>query len=273
MNRLFPEERSCFISGFIAFLALLFCSESVIPAEDEQVLVRLNKIQLKAEENATAVLARYEKLSSPLTERQLSERGDALFFLGRFQEAADDYNAMCELHKRLENSHWRRGIAWFYAGDFKKAAHQFEIYHTFDNVDRENGIWRFFSQTKAYGLKKAREELLRYEKDDREPFPHLYQLFAGKKTAEEILTQINQAKVEESEKQKRYFYAHLYIGLNAALLEDHQTARTHLTLSTLNSWPEKAGYGPHYMWQVGRLALKRLDSKKQDESPNVSDSQ
>ena len=96
-----------------------------------------------------------------------SRRADAHFFLGQFDKSVSDYEKMVELDKSLDKSHWRRGIAWFYARDFKKAAHQFEIYDSFDNVDRENGIWRFFSQARAYGLKKARQGLLKYKKDDR----------------------------------------------------------------------------------------------------------
>src|SRR5204862_70271 len=111
-----------------------------------------------------------------------SLRGDAFFKRGQFAKAAADYNKMVEIDKALDTGHWRRGIAWFYAGDYPKAAGQFEAYHSFDNVDRENGIWRYFSQAKAFGIPKAREGLLKYAKDDREPFPGLYQLFEGKTT-------------------------------------------------------------------------------------------
>ena len=104
---------------------------------------------------------------------------------------------MVELDPKIAPSHWRRGIAYFYAKKYKQAANQFEIYHTFDDVDRENGIWRFFSQAKAYGLKKAREGLLKYEKDDREPFPDVYRLFAEEITPEQILDRIRDAKITD----------------------------------------------------------------------------
>ena len=62
-----------------------------------------------------------------------------------------DYNRIVELSPQRDASHWQRGIAYFYAKDYKSAAGQFERYHSFDNVDRENGIWRYLSQHKAYG--------------------------------------------------------------------------------------------------------------------------
>ena len=71
---------------------------------------------------------------------------------------------MIQIKPELEVSHWRLGIAYYYLGDFEKAAKQFEIYHNYDAVDRENGIWRFMSQFKKSGLEEARKGLLKYEK-------------------------------------------------------------------------------------------------------------
>ncbi len=190
---------------------------------------------------------------TPDSLRLYSQRGDALFFLGRFKEAVADYEKMVELDPRSERSHWRRGIAYFYAGRYKDAAHQFEIYDSFDHVDRENGIWRYFSQYKAYGPKRAKQGLLKYEKDDREPFPSVYKLFSGDMTPDQILAKIKAADVDKTEQEKRYFYAQLYIGLNHAVEGNSAEARKHLHKATANKWGPVGGYGPTYMWHVGRL--------------------
>lgn len=182
-----------------------------------------------------------------------SARGDALFFLGRFDDAVSDYERMVELKPDLAKSHWRRGIAYFYANRPKDAAHQFEIYHTFDDVDRENGIWRFFSQVRANGLEKAREGLLKYRKDDREPFPAVYRLFEGKTTPAEILDGIQKAEIKKDQREMRLFYAQLYIGLNDAVENKPDEARAHLKEAVANTWGPVAGYGPTYMWHVGRV--------------------
>jgi lipoprotein NlpI len=193
-----------------------------------------------------------------------SRRGDAYFFLGDFKKAVADYEQEVKLQPKSASSHWRRGIAYFYAGQYKQAARQFEIYHSFDDVDRENGIWRYFSQFRAYGQKKAREGLLKYKKDDREPFPSVYRLFAGETTGKEILAEIKRAQLSnEEEREKRYFYAHLYIGLNHALENRPKLASEQLKLSTQNKWGPKAGYGPNYMWHVGRLHHGLLSKKNQ----------
>jgi lipoprotein NlpI len=190
-----------------------------------------------------------------------SRRGDAYFFRGRFKESVADYQKMVELDPKLEKSHWRRGIAWFYAGDFKQAAHQFEIYDTFDNIDRENGIWRFFSQAKAYGVKRARKGLLKYKKDDREPFPSVYKLFGETMTPAEILAAIAEANIDKDEREKRLFFAQLYIGLNYDIHGDSKKAEIHLREAVANKWGPTAGGGPSYMWHVGRLHYNRLREK------------
>ena len=191
-----------------------------------------------------------------------SRRADAYFFLGEFKKAVADYEKMVELQPQLAASHWRRGIAYFYNKQYKKAAGQFEMYHTFDDVDRENGIWRYFSQYKAYGMKKAREGLLKYKKTDRQPFPAVYKLFAGEMTPKEILAEISTAKIDDSEREKRLFYAELYIGLNEALEGRNKPSVSHLHKSVGNKWGRTSGFGPNYMWHVGRLHYDLLVSAK-----------
>lgn len=194
-----------------------------------------------------------EIAKSPDTVDLYSRRGDAHFFLAEFAQAVADYDKMVAIKPDEDASHWRRGIAYFYAGQYEQAAGQFERYHSFDNVDRENGIWRYLSQVKAYGKERARQDLLKYEKDDREPFPDVYQLFAGKIGPDAVLKRIDAAEITEVEREKRRFYAHLYIGLNYAVEDQPDAARVYLAKAAANKWPERAGYGPHYMWHVARL--------------------
>ena len=224
-----------------------------LPAAEMPPLSETEKAEFSTKFQEAIAKTTKQIAESPEKTSLYSERGDARFFAGNFKGAVEDYEKMVVQNPKLASSHWRRGIAYFYAEEYKKAAGQFEIYHTFDDVDRENGIWRFFSQTKAYDLKKAREGLLKYEKDDREPFPDVYRLFAEEITPEQILKKIADAELSTTERQKREFYAHLYIGLNHALHDRDDLARKHLAEAVKNKWPREAGYGPNYMWHVGRV--------------------
>jgi lipoprotein NlpI len=213
------------------------------------------KRRAELKKSSERIVAEQSKIiaAEPKSVEAYSRRGDAYFFLADFKRAVADYEKMVELNRDLESQHWRRGIAYFYAGRYKDAARQFEIYNTFDMVDRENGIWRFFSQAKAGGVEQARKNLLKYKQDDREPFPDVYKLFAKDVAPEQILKNIAAAKIDKTEREKRLFYAHLYIGLNHALEGRDKPARVHLRKAVANEWGPEAGYGPRYMWHVGRL--------------------
>jgi lipoprotein NlpI len=234
----------------LTFLAMvvIVCSlgaDAPLPADRVE---RMQKAFRESEDKLTQEIG-----ENPKDIDLYSQRGDARFFQGKFDEAVADYEKMVELDPKLETAHWRKGIAYFYAEEYKQAAHQFEIYHQFDNVDRENGIWRYLSQVKSVGREKAREGLLKYAKDDREPFPAVYKLFAGDITPVEILDGIAAAEITKEDRAKRLFYAELYIGLNHFVEGETEAAQSHLAEAVKNEWGRKMGYGPNYMWHVGRL--------------------
>lgn len=270
---------------FLCLVALPVLGEFDVSTSVAEETVKIGETDRQKETNekrvaeivqAEALKGKIEKLTAvieanPREVTLYSQRGDALFFLGDFTAAVADYSRMTELDPSLDGSHWRRGIALFYAEKYDEAAAQFERYHSFDNVDRENGIWRFLSQTKASGLKVAREGLLKYEKDDREPFPDVYRLFAGTITPDGVLQNIADAKVSDVEREKRLFYAHLYIGLYASVTDNPELASTTLDASVNNTWGPTGGYGPSYMWHVGRLHAIGLKAKQASQSRTDSD--
>lgn len=224
-------------------------------AQQKSIHESLQKALTEAEATAT---------EKPNSIQAYSRRGDAYFFLGDFEKAVADYDKMIELDPSISAEHWRRGIALFYAKRYEQAADQFERYHSFDQVDRENGIWRYLSQYRASGREVARKGLQKYKKDDREPFPAVYQLFGGTKTPEQILEEIAAADLSKEDREMRLFYANLYIGLNHAVEGNEKEAQRFLAQATQNRWGPRGGYGPTYMWHVGRLheSLLRNQDKK-----------
>jgi lipoprotein NlpI len=188
---------------------------------------------------------------------QYSARGDLQMFLGEFDKAEADYLQMVKLKPELDASHWRLGIAMFFANHPKQAADQFDKYNSFDNIDRENGIWRYLSHYRAFGKEEARRQLLRYEKDDRPPFKEVYRLFDGTLKASDVLQAVPANLAAES-RDSRLFYSHLYIGMNEVVEGQLEDAKASLLTATLNPWPQKAGFGPNYMWHIGRLQYIEL---------------
>lgn len=192
-----------------------------------------------------------------------SRRGDAYFFTGQYAKAVREYEKMVDVDASLDASHWRLGIALFFANRPKTAVAQFEKYHSFDDVDRENGIWRYLSQYRATDATTAKKELLKYRKDDREPFPAVYRLFDDTLTPDDALALIGD-DLPKSERDKRLFYTELYIGMHKVVQGQDAEAIRFLKLAVSRKWPQDAGGGPRYMWHVGRVQLKDLIKKKSD---------
>lgn len=263
MLRFFKRFRFDAVMAGIVLTGFTFGLESAGAEPEPHPLTAEERAKI-ATDNLDVVRAMTARLDNTPTDIEaVSRRGDAHFFLGQFDQAVADYEQMVVLDPRLETSHWRRGIAYFYAGKYEQAARQFERYHSFDDVDRENGIWRFFSQVKAYDLDRARQGLLKYKKDDRQPFPDVYRLFADQTTGSEILKSINAAEITAAERETRLFYAELYVGLNDAIVASQkESARKHLRQAVANRWGRNAGFGPNYMWHVGRLHYERLVNEK-----------
>lgn len=187
----------------------------------------------------------------------LSRRGDARLFRARFAEAVADYEKMIALDPAQDAPHWRLGIAYYFVGEFAKSARQFEKYHAADPRDRENGIWKFLAQARGESLEKARREMLVYERFDREPFPSLYEMLAGRKTIPELFGEIEKKRLTTDA--RVVFFAQYYAGLHAQLTGDSLTAREHLTKAVEGAWKASASRELGYMWQVARLQRELLE--------------
>lgn len=191
----------------------------------------------------------------------LSKRGDLLFFRGEFAKSVRDYERMSELDAALDASHWRLGIAYFYAAQPEKSARQFDKFFVTDDVDREAGLWRYIAQAPTLGTDKARAGLLKYKKDDREPMPTIYRLFEEAITPEDLLKSAD-AQLSASVREQRLFYIELYLGLWHDAFKRPKEALPHFRAATGNRWGRSASYGPNYMWHVARLHYERLAEKQ-----------
>ena len=185
-----------------------------------------------------------------------SRRGDCPLFLGHVTRAIADFEKMIALDPAQDAPHWRLGIAYYFAGDFARAARQFVKYHACDGRDRENGIWKFLSQARGDGLPKARAEMLAYPRFDREPFPVLYEMFAGSRTTGEVFREIEAKGLSGDE--RVMFFANYYAGLNEALLGHRERAIELTQKAAASRWGRTAEGGPAYMWQVARIHAARL---------------
>lgn len=207
---------------------------------------------------AAAELAALDRAiaAAPADPALYSRRGDRLLFLGRFAAAVADFEQMIALDPALDAPHWRLGIAYHFAGDFAKSSRQFGKYHAYDDRDRENGLWKFLADARTMGLDRARAAMLPYTRFDREPFPSLYALFAGRLTPEAFFADLAQRGFAADARVQ--FFARYYAGLHESLHGRPVAALAHLRAAVANPWGRTAENGPAYMWQVARLHYELL---------------
>jgi lipoprotein NlpI len=235
---------------FLAWLAVLPGLLLAAPADADRAMLAAVAADL---DRCTAELTR-----APDSVRLHSRRGDCHLFLGHFAAAVADFEKMIALDPTQDAPHWRLGIAYHFAGDFEKAARQFEKYHAHDGGDRENGIWKFLADARAAGLEKARASMLVYTRFDREPFPALYEMFAGRRGAADVFRDIVGKHLEQDA--QVMFFANYYAGLHESLLGHPERALELVRTAVSGARPLAEGAEPAYMWQVARLHAARLEA-------------
>jgi tetratricopeptide (TPR) repeat protein len=222
----------------------------------EAPMMKMRQELTRQLEEFSAALAR-----DPGSIRTLSSRGDTHLFLGKFEEAVADYEKMIALDPGLDASHWRLGIAYHFTRQWEKSSAQFAKYHSYDGRDRENGVWKFFADTRRHDFATARREMLKYTRFDREPFPAIYDLLAGRTTPEQFQAHLDEKQLAGN--RQVMFFAHYYRGLFQKWSGEHEKALTDLRAAVGLFPPEKAmSGGPGYMWQCARLHLKMLEEEK-----------
>lgn len=204
--------------------------------------------------------------SKPRLADLYSRRGDRHLFLGNFAAAVADFEHMITLNPAEDVPHWRLGIAYYFNRQFEKSARQFEKYHHADARDRENGLWKFLADVSIHGLEPARRTMLAYTRFDREPFPDLYELFAGQKTTATFFADLRQRRL--TDEPRVMFFANYYAALNEDLLGHRDQALPLLHAAVASPWGRTAENGPAYMWQVARLHYEIISaSPKSQRSP------
>jgi lipoprotein NlpI len=193
---------------------------------------------------------------TPLAPSLYSRRGDRHLFLGDFPAAVADFEQMITLDPALDAPHWRLGIAYYFTGQFAASSRQFEKYHTHENRDRENGLWKFLADIRLVGLEHDRAAMLPYTRFDREPFPSLYTLYAGRLTTAEFFADLATRRLTSDP--AVMFFAHYYAGLHESLLGRRPEALAFLRSAVASPWGRTAEGGPAYMWQVARLHFETL---------------
>ena len=187
-------------------------------------------------------------------------RGSENFRINKMGESLADFDRYVELEPKAESQQWKRGITAYYAGDYKKGSDQFKLYQTYHGNDVENAIWKAMCDAKLYGFEKASKGILPIRNDRRPPMMQIYSMFKGELKPTQVLKIAEQAS-EASKHHAPSFYAHQYIGLFYEANGQPKLAREHLAIATKLKID-------HYMWDVARVHLERMNGAKSNRPAN-----
>jgi lipoprotein NlpI len=185
----------------------------------------------------------------------VDHRGGEKFKLGQIDEALADFNTYLKAVPKAEPAHWRRGIAFYYAGKYAEGAKQFFDGQVEFGADVENVFWHFLCNARKDGIDKARKDLIPLTgRDRRVPMMQVNDLLHGKAKAEDVVKAAETADLKGDDKTEALFYAHLYVGLYFEAAGDEARTREHLAAAVDHKIT-------HYMWDVANVHLGRMKKK------------
>ena len=179
------------------------------------------------------------------------DRAIALFESGKIQESVAAFDEFVRVSPADEPYLWQRGIAQYYAGQFKECRAQFEAHRLVNPNDVENAAWHFLCVARADSVAAARVALLPVGADRRVPMREVYQMFRGTMSPAEVIA-------AAGPRPEGQFYANLYAGLFEDAAGDRARALTHLKAAADDRFSGVGGY----MHMVARVHLARQSAPR-----------
>jgi lipoprotein NlpI len=194
--------------------------------------------------------------------RSLRGKARELFAEGKLAESIAAFDKLATKFPPVAPSLWERGLALWYVGEFAKAAEQFAAYDTVGKTDIENGLWHYLSVAKAEGAEAAGKKMIGYDVRTRPPFPALLDLFTGKGTAEAVDKQAVEGLPEaaKAERDDQRFHADLYVGKWHQINGRHAEALKRFEAAVGNESVSDPKHPNHFMWLCAKR--DRDDTKK-----------
>lgn len=188
-------------------------------------------------------------------------RGEMNYMAGKMKSSVADFDRVIELQPQAKPHLWQRGLALYYLGRFDDAAEQFEIHRTVNGQDVENAVWHFACIAQSSSFDEAREQLMEIERDTRVPMMQIHKLFAGSLTAKEVLDVAESGDNPQNVARNKY-YANFYLGLYYEAKGDDDKSMEFMKQATSedNNMPKHA-----LMSQVGNVHLMMRNPKKSTE--------
>jgi len=194
------------------------------------------------------------------------QRGEANFRAGNIEASIKDYDTYLKAQPNDEPYHWRRGISYYYAGQYANGVKQFALHQKVNPNDVENAAWHFICNAKLVGVKKAQAEMIPIKQDRRGKWMMtILEMFAGKAKPFDVLLACRQGGPKKEQLDNRFCHAHLYIALFYEVQGNEKKAFEHMGKSAVDFQFE------HYMGAVSQVHYNRMIKKRQAEKNKKSE--
>ncbi|XP_028183122.1 uncharacterized protein LOC114370030 isoform X2 [Glycine soja] len=134
-------------------------------------------------------------------------RGMLLFRQGDVSGSLAEFDKAIQLDPRQKAYLWQRGLSLYYLNRFEEAAEQFRLDVAQNPNDTEESIWCFLCEAQLFGVDEARKRYLEVGRDPRPVMREAYNMFKDGGDPEKLVAAFSGSREGE------YFYASLYAGL------------------------------------------------------------
>ncbi len=178
--------------------------------------------------------------------RAIMNRASDDFRAGRVTEALRGFDRVATLSRSDAPYLWQRGIAQYYAGQFRECRDMFISHRTVNPDDVENAVWHFLCVARNESPEAARKQMLPVGPDARVPMREVYQMFQGRTTEAQVMKAAGNDPTAQ-------FFARLYVGLFLEATGNAERGRAQIEIAAEERFARYGGY----MHDVARVHLMK----------------
>ena len=175
---------------------------------------------------------------------------DVYLRCGKVDDAVKWFDRYLEASPAALPGLWQRGIALYFAGDYKRGAAQFEEHRKVNPHDVENAAWHFLCVARSDSIETARRLVLPAPNDPRIPMEEVLAMLSNGDT-EAVRKRMASVPSGSGARREAEFYGNFYLGLYADAGGDRSEALRLLSISAADA-PH------HYMGDVARVYVDFL---------------
>ncbi|KAG4983393.1 hypothetical protein AAZX31_10G141300 [Glycine max] len=161
-------------------------------------------------------------------------RGMLLFRQGDVSGSLAEFDKAIQLDPRQKAYLWQRGLSLYYLNRFEEAAEQFRLDVAQNPNDTEESIWCFLCEAQLYGVDEARKRYLEVGRDPRPVMREAYNMFKDGGDPEKLVAAFSGSREGE------YFYASLYAGLYYESQNGTDAAKVHIVAACQSPYGQRS---------------------------------